>query len=124
MSECNVPSFATSASSTSSYRVMYRLLARELEPCKVGLVPPPWLSCVRVVSLVIGEWTVDNRRRADRLNDPRLVEVGWTDALFPSFFDRLTGSATVHLKLISTAKMVNPGSKVTCCTARHLARSP
>ncbi|KAF8553061.1 hypothetical protein OG21DRAFT_1308971 [Imleria badia] len=91
-------------------RMLYRLLKRELEPGKVGLAPPPWLGGVRVVSLVIGQWTVDNRRRDERLNDPRLVDVGWTDALFPPFFEQLTGSP-VHLELKSPVKMINPGSK-------------
>ncbi|KAF8127847.1 hypothetical protein EV363DRAFT_1341549 [Boletus edulis] len=91
-------------------RTLYRLVTRDLEPGKVGLVTPPWLGGVRIVSLVLGEWTVDNRPRTVRLNDPRLVDVGWTDALLPSFFENLTGS-TVHLKLESTVKMINPGSK-------------
>ena len=65
------------------------------------------------MSLTLVEWSVDDRRRDDRLNDPRLVDVGWTDALFPSFFEQLTGS-TVHLKLKSLVKMINAGSKVTC----------
>lgn len=98
---------------TQLYRVLYRLLTKELEPGKVGLAPPPWLSRVRVVSLTFVEWSVDDRRRDDRLNDPRLVDVGWTDTSFPSFFEQFTGS-TVHLKLKSLVKMINPGSKVTC----------
>lgn len=73
-----------------------------------------------MVSLVLGEWTVDNRRRDERLQDPRLVDVGWTDAMFPSFFEQLTGS-TVHLKF--NRVMNNPGSRVTYI-AECYAHSP
>jgi hypothetical protein len=93
-------------------RVLYRLLTRDLKPGKVALAPPPWLgSGVRVVSLVFGEWSVDNRRRIERLNDPRLVDAGWTDVMCPSFFEQFTGT-TVHLKLKSLIKISNPGSKI------------
>lgn len=108
--DCGV-SLLVMSSLTELYRTLYRLLTRDLEPGKVGLASLPWLSGVRVVSLVLGEWIVDNRRRNQRLQEPRLVDVGWTDALFPSFFERLTGSETVHLELSSSMK--NPGSKVT-----------
>ncbi|KAF9242855.1 hypothetical protein BU15DRAFT_43401 [Melanogaster broomeanus] len=90
------------------HRTLYRLLTRDVAPGKIGLTQPSWLGSVRVVSLVFGEWAVDNRRRDDRLNDPRLIEVGWTDALFPDFFEQLTGSS-VHLNL--KTPMSNPDSK-------------
>ncbi|KAF9221128.1 hypothetical protein BS17DRAFT_712520 [Gyrodon lividus] len=92
-------------------RTLYRLLTRDVAPSKIGLAQPSWLGNIRVVSLVFGEWTVDNRRRDDCLNDPRLVEVGWTDALFANVFEPITGSSTVHLKLKTPSKMINPDSK-------------
>ncbi|KIK92515.1 hypothetical protein PAXRUDRAFT_13188 [Paxillus rubicundulus Ve08.2h10] len=80
-------------------RTLYRLMMGDVAPSKIGLMRPSWLDGIRVVSLVFGEWSVDNRRRDDRLKEPRLIEVGWTDAFFPTFFEQLTGSSTVHLKL-------------------------
>ncbi|KIJ19705.1 hypothetical protein PAXINDRAFT_109171 [Paxillus involutus ATCC 200175] len=80
-------------------RTLYKLLTGDVAPSKIGLMQPSWLDGIRVVSLVFGEWTVDNRRRDDRLKDPRLIEVGWTEAFCPTFFEQLTGSSTVHLKL-------------------------
>lgn len=73
-------------------------------------MPLPWLGCVRVLSLVFEEWSVDNRRRINRLEDPRLVDVGWTEAVFPSFFEQLTGSSTVHFDL--QPSMINASSRV------------
>lgn len=57
------------------------------------------------------EWAVDKRPRAQRLDDPRLIEVGYTDALFPNFFDTLAGT-TLHLKLKKKVMVKNPQSKV------------
>ena len=102
-----------------SYRTLYGLLTRELESGKVGLAPPPWLGGVRVVSLVFGEWAADTRPRSVRLDDPLLVDAGWTDTAFPSFFEQLTG-ATVHLKL--NTKRNNPRARVTCAPRASCAR--
>ncbi|KIJ67190.1 hypothetical protein HYDPIDRAFT_84951 [Hydnomerulius pinastri MD-312] len=89
-------------------RALYRLLTKSTLPGKIGLSEPSWLGAVRVVSIVFGEWTVDNRRRDERLDKPRLVEVGWTDTSFPDFFDERAAKSTVHLKLTTPSKMANP----------------
>ncbi|KAI6137517.1 hypothetical protein EDD17DRAFT_1501627 [Pisolithus thermaeus] len=106
-------------------RTLYHLLAKRISPEKFALSPPSWLSGIRVISIVFVQWSVDNRRRDERLQNPSLIEVGITDAHFPSFFDTLTGSGmlkeesrlaaiskggtTLHLKLKQAAK--NPRSK-------------
>ncbi|KIO00662.1 hypothetical protein M404DRAFT_1003660 [Pisolithus tinctorius Marx 270] len=90
-------------------RMLYHLLAKLIMPEKFALSPPTWLAGVRVISIVFVQWSVDKRRRDERLQNPNLIEVGITDAHFPSFFDTLTGT-TLHLKLKQAAK--NPHSKL------------
>ncbi|KAI6008775.1 hypothetical protein F5J12DRAFT_719487 [Pisolithus orientalis] len=89
--------------------MLYHLLAKLIMPEKFALSPPTWLAGVRVISIVFVQWSVDKRRRDERLQNPNLIEVGITDAHFPSFFDTLTGT-TLHLKLKQAAK--NPHSKL------------
>ncbi|KIM58031.1 hypothetical protein SCLCIDRAFT_1218962 [Scleroderma citrinum Foug A] len=91
-------------------RTLYHLLSRRIAPEKFALSSPPWLGAVRVISIVFVEWAVDKRPRAQRLDDPRLIEVGYTDALFPNFFDTLAGT-TLHLKLKKKVMVKNPQSK-------------
>ncbi|KAI6021006.1 hypothetical protein EDC04DRAFT_2575804 [Pisolithus marmoratus] len=89
-------------------RTLYHLLAKRILPEKFALSPPSWLAGIRVISIAFVQWSVDKRRRDERLQNPNLIEVGITDAHFPSFFDTLTGT-TLHLKLKQAAK--NPHSK-------------
>ncbi|KAI6144380.1 hypothetical protein BKA82DRAFT_4177387 [Pisolithus tinctorius] len=84
-------------------RMLYHLLAKLIMPEKFALSPPTWLAGVRVISIVFVQWSYE------RLQNPNLIEVGITDAHFPSFFDTLTGT-TLHLKLKQAAK--NPHSKL------------
>jgi len=86
-------------------------MSRRIAPEKFALSSPSWLGAVRVISIVFVEWAIDKRPRAQRLDDPTLVEVGYTDALFPNFFDTHTG-ATLHLKLKKKVMVKNPQSKV------------
>ncbi|KAI6001785.1 hypothetical protein EDD15DRAFT_2227499 [Pisolithus albus] len=90
-------------------RVLYHLMDKRIFPEKFALSPPSWLSGIRVISVVFVQWSVDKRRRDECLQNPSLIEVGITDAHFPSFFDTLTGT-TLHLKLKQAAK--NPHSKM------------
>ncbi|KAG9312525.1 hypothetical protein JVU11DRAFT_6920 [Chiua virens] len=96
-------------------RTLCRLLTRDLQPGKVGLLTPPWLGGIRIVSLVFEEWSVDVRPRDQRLKGPELIHAGWTDAHLPSFLTQPTGSesvASIHLSLKSTkGNLRNPGSK-------------
>ncbi|KAI6152916.1 hypothetical protein EDD17DRAFT_1705389 [Pisolithus thermaeus] len=92
-------------------RTLYHLLAKRILSEKFALSPPSWLSGIRVISIVFVQWSVDKRRREERLQNPSLIEVGITDAHFPSFFDTPTGGGTtLHLKLKQAAK--NPRSKM------------
>ena len=103
----------TSHSDVSRYRTLYHLMSGRIAPGKFALPLLPWLGAIRVVSIVFVQWAIDNRPRAQRLDDPNLIEVGYTDALFPNFFDTLAGT-TFHMKLKKKkANVKNPHSKVT-----------
>lgn len=90
-------------------RMLYHLMDKCIFPEKFALSPPSWLSGIRVISVVFVQWSVDKRRRDERLQNPSLIEVGITDAHFPSFLDTLSGTS-LHLKLKQAAK--NPHSKM------------
>ncbi|KAL4072058.1 hypothetical protein J3A83DRAFT_4092903 [Scleroderma citrinum] len=91
-------------------RTLYHLMSRLISPEKFSLLLPSWLGAVRVVSIVFVQWAVDKRPRSERLNNPQLIEVGYTDVLFPEFFNTLTGT-TQHLKIKKKMTVKNPLSK-------------
>lgn len=94
-------------------RILYHLMTRRVAPQKLGLSKFSWLDAARVISLVFVEWSIDNRPRQDRLNAPNLIEVGFSDALLPSFFSTLTSDRTLHLKVKKRVTVKNPHSRVT-----------
>jgi len=60
-------------------RLLYRILRDEIDCFKFGLPYPPWTNSIRFVSLAFNTWAMDQRNRKERLNDPKVLDISWTE---------------------------------------------
>lgn len=66
-------------------------------PGALGLIKPPWVGAIRVISIVVNTWHKDRRR--ERFDNPNIIDVGWTDVMMPEYLESRGVKETVHIKM-------------------------
>ncbi|RDX56392.1 hypothetical protein OH76DRAFT_1395511 [Lentinus brumalis] len=91
-------------------RVFYRLCQNTIpNPRDYALNPGPWFPNVRIYSFAFNLWSSDLRSLEDRLADPRVLDVGWTEFDAPTDSDDLRAVSTTHLALEENRILMNKG---------------
>ncbi|KAI0723881.1 hypothetical protein C8T65DRAFT_798658 [Cerioporus squamosus] len=91
-------------------RVLYRLHQNLiLYPEDYALGRAPRLPNVRIYSFAFNLWASDMRSLEERLNDPRVLDVGWTEFAAPTDSDDLRTVSTTHLALEENRILMNKG---------------
>ncbi len=99
-------------------RVFYRLCQNTIpNPRDYALDPGPWFPNVRIYSFAFNLWSSDLRSLEDRLADPRVLDVGWTEFDAPTDSDDLRAVSTTHLALEENRILMNKGRTRLVCFA-------
>lgn len=136
--KCSIPLLITDL-----VRLLWSILTRDIDCSKFGIVYPQWVNSVQFISLATNTWQADERKRAERLLDPKILDVGWT--LFTGADisvkqeddmksykgiknepnvkreDKSRPNASVHIQVIENKFLKNPGSRVLVSTLSHLS---
>ena len=97
--------------------MLYRLLQKSIaRPEDFAITWPLSFGDVRVYSFAFNLWGGDNRPLDQRLAEPRVLDVGWTEFDPPSDDDDLKAVSTTHLTVEEERYLGNPGRTrlVTC----------
>jgi hypothetical protein len=86
---------------------------KELDP-RTFSVSDSWAASLRIFSLVFTTWSMDHRRREERLRDPKLLDVGWVELVTPQLTLK-PGTAT-HLIPAENTMLSNPNADVSIFT--------
>lgn len=62
-------------------------------------------------SLTFNTWKADVRSRTERDQDPKILDVGWTEFTLPTAFNDLAVKSSVHLVVDENSLFNNPGMK-------------
>jgi hypothetical protein len=73
-------------------RVLFRIFKDEIDIRKFSIHDLRWMTHLRMYSLVFNTWARDERPKQDRLENPKLVDIGWTKVSIPD----LRPMETVH----------------------------
>lgn len=96
---------------------------------------PPWVNSLRFISLAVNTWQADERKRAERLSDPKVLDVGWTQFSEGDIYVKQENdvkpyrgiknepnvkqeeeepgpNVSVHVRVLENKALQNPGSKV------------
>ncbi|KAI0950112.1 hypothetical protein AcV7_008677 [Taiwanofungus camphoratus] len=71
----------------------------------------PALRNVSMFSLTFNTWKADVRSRTERDQDPKILDVGWTEFTLPTAFNDLAVKSSVHLVVDENSLFNNPGMK-------------
>jgi len=83
----------------------------EIDCFKFGLTYPPWSSSIQFVSLALNTWSMDQRSRNERLHDPKLLDIGWTEIAGLGSSARRDLGASVHIRVKENLMLGNLGSQ-------------
>ncbi|KAI0636617.1 hypothetical protein C8Q77DRAFT_1093677 [Trametes polyzona] len=99
-------------SSFEHQRVFYRLCQNTIErPFDYALRLAPWLRSTRIVSFAFNTWGSDTRSLVEREEDPKVLDVSWTEFNAPTDSDDLTAVSTSHYVVHEERFLANPGRK-------------
>ncbi|PIL24311.1 hypothetical protein GSI_14064 [Ganoderma sinense ZZ0214-1] len=91
-------------------RLLYRLLQKTIRRHKDFAVSlPPWFHDIQIYSLAFNLWFADTRPLDERLANPRVLDVGWTEFDAPTDSDDLKAVSTTHLTVEEERYLGNPG---------------
>ncbi|KAJ7647800.1 hypothetical protein FB45DRAFT_894480 [Roridomyces roridus] len=74
-------------SRVESARVFYRILRNRLDQGKYNIRDTSWASSIRIVTFSCNTWLSDTRSLAQRNANPRVLDVGWSEASLPDLGD-------------------------------------
>ncbi|OBZ65778.1 hypothetical protein A0H81_14333 [Grifola frondosa] len=78
-------------------RIFIRLCRNELSnENDFALNPAPWMQDTQIFSIAFNTWTADTRPLKDRLQDPRVLDIGWTKFNSPSVWSDMMPVSTTH----------------------------
>ncbi|KAH9852679.1 hypothetical protein C2E23DRAFT_868512 [Lenzites betulinus] len=99
-------------SSFEHQRVFYRLLQHSIErPLDYALNLAPRFRHIYIYSFAFNTWGSDNRSLFEREDDPRIMDVGWTEFNAPTDSSDLTPVSTSHYVVEEERFLGNPGRK-------------
>lgn len=78
---------------------------------KFGLPYPPWTNSIRFVSLTLNTWSSDQRSLKERLKDPKVLDIGWTEITGVGSFGKRDLGTSVHIRVKENLMLGNLGSK-------------
>lgn len=97
---------------SSLFRLLYRIIKRELNCLKFGLPTPQWIDSIRFVSLVINTWDSDARKLQERSKDPIVMDIGWREFIWTGLNgERTMVGHPVHLRVLENISYGNRGIK-------------
>ncbi|KAI0822751.1 hypothetical protein BC628DRAFT_1387505 [Trametes gibbosa] len=93
-------------------RVFYRLCQRSIQrPLDYALSLAPWFRQIRIFSFAFNTWGSDNRSLPEREDDPRIMDVSWTEFNTPTDSCDLSPLSTCHYVVEEERFLGNPGRK-------------
>ena len=91
-------------------RLLYRLLQKTIRREKDFAVSlPPWFRDIKIYSIALNLWFGDTRPLDERLANPKVLDVGWTEFDAPTDSDDLKAISTTHLTVEEERYLGNPG---------------
>ncbi|KAI0748485.1 hypothetical protein C8Q80DRAFT_742320 [Daedaleopsis nitida] len=100
-------------SSFEHQRVFYRLCQESIRGRQLdhyALQLPPWFHDVRIFSFTFNLWASDLRGH-EKMTNPRVLDVGWTEFDRPTDSSDLRAVSTTHLTIEENKYLGNPGKK-------------
>lgn len=93
-------------------RVFYRLCQSTIQrPLDYALSLAPWFRSVRILSFAFNTWASDTRSLTEREEDPKVLDVGWTEFDAPTDSDDLAAVSTSHYVVEEERFLNNPGRR-------------
>ncbi|KAH7906362.1 hypothetical protein BJ138DRAFT_1016351 [Hygrophoropsis aurantiaca] len=90
-------------------RLLSNLVRKTIDPHKFNTATYDWTSSIRVVSFTSTTWARDGRPRHERLKEPKLLDVGWTEVMLPGYFETNDNPPeTVHMAFKTVIKNGQP----------------
>ncbi|TCD70934.1 hypothetical protein EIP91_000840 [Steccherinum ochraceum] len=96
------------------HRVLYRLRRSHLPPQEVFTLPRAIRSRIdtlRLISLSYTLWEKDGRRLDERIRDPKIKDIGWTEFTLPDASNDLRVKSAYHWVIDENKMFFNPGRK-------------
>ncbi len=94
----------------SSVSLLYRLLQKTItRPGDFAVSLPPWFHDIQIYSFAFNLWFADTRALDERMANPRVLDVGWTEFDAPTDSDDLKAVSTTHLTVEEERYLGNPG---------------
>jgi hypothetical protein len=87
------------------------MLRNEIDSPKFGLPYPVWTNSIRFVSLTLNTWSLDQRTLKERLSDPKVLDIGWTETAGQSSAWKRDLGASVHVRVKENLMLGNMGSR-------------
>jgi hypothetical protein len=113
------PSFnLTIKNNRNTGRVFSKTLRQELDLRKFNLSEAWSKSTFRLISFAFTAWATDHRSRADRLRDPKLLDVGWVEAAVPELV--VKQDSITHLTLAENSVYTNKNKDVCVSLIRQV----
>ncbi|KAI1794692.1 hypothetical protein LXA43DRAFT_996154 [Ganoderma leucocontextum] len=91
-------------------RLLYRLLQKTIRrPGDYAVPMPSPFHDIQIYSLAFNLWFGDTRALDERMADPKVLDVGWTEFDAPTDSDDLKAVSTTHLTIEEERYLGNPG---------------
>ena len=92
--------------------VFIRILRGELEDLSLfALQPVPWIRDIRVISFALNTWVADIRLLEERIRDPKVLDVGWTEFSPPQSSTDICVMGARHIMIAENRLLNNRSSK-------------
>ncbi|KAI0703551.1 hypothetical protein BC835DRAFT_1410581 [Cytidiella melzeri] len=91
------------------HRVLYQLCRGTIDPCEYDATRVSWFNDIDTMwSFAYNTWNSDRRSLAERQQDPKILDISWTEYIPPSSSDGLIAIKTNHYALKENRVLGNP----------------
>lgn len=84
--------------------VLYRIIKNTIDPRKFAIPDVSLTTSIQIYSLVFNTWSHDDRPRIERLQSPKVMDIGWTE-LSPDLVGKRDVGSSVHISLSENRNM-------------------